>query len=119
MRIKSSEFMEGNNSLRRVYRESTRKLVKALRLKASLTNLLFFLDDNLEAIKNSEYEEALLTISVWLSTFILLLDSNKREWEEICQQLSTLESINSIEQWLEIRQELLEPSWWNNFLGED
>ena len=111
--------MESNQNIRRCHKESVKKLVKALRLQSSIFNLYIFLEDHLEVFSESRHKETLITLSVWLTTFNLLLEENRREWEEIEDQLGTLEGIHSIDQWLEIRQSLLEPSFWNNCLERE
>lgn len=111
--------MEENRAIRRAYKEAVKKFVKALRLEASLFNLQLFFDEHLEVSKNTEHDEVFITVSVWLTTFLLLLDENKREWQEIVDQLQLIGDIESIEQWLEARETLLEPSYWNNFLGQE
>ena len=111
--------MEENRAIRRTYKEAVKKLVQALRLEASLFNLQIFFDEHLEVSRNTEHEEVFITVSVWLTTFLLLLDESKREWQEIVEQLQTIGEIRSIEHWLEARESLLEPSYWNNFLGQE
>lgn len=107
--------MEGNQNIRIIYIESVKKLRKAVRLEASLFQLLIFFDEHLQESKGSEYKEVFITIAVWLLTFLLLLEENKREWEELAEQLHSIGEIRSIQQWINIREELLEPAFWNNF----
>ena len=94
--------MEENHVIRRIYNQATIKFVKALRLEAEFSNLYLFLDEHKEELRGTEYEEEALSIVVWLTTFLLLLDENKRDWKAIVEQLQAIGDIESIERWLQV-----------------
>ena len=110
--------MEQNKGIRKAYTLAKIKYFKAVRLESSIYSLYIFLEEHEEASRGTEREDIFITLSLWITTFNLLLEQNRAEWKEIVEQLETIGGIDSIDQWLEARRGLLEPALWNNFFDQ-
>ena len=111
--------MQGNHSLRICQIEAKKKFYNALRLQSSIYGLYIFLEEHEKVFAKSKHEDILYTLSHWITFFNLLLEQNRKEWEQIEDQLDSVARINSIDQWLELRESLIQPDYWNNFLGQE
>ena len=104
--------MQATSNLYRCFRETEHRYRIAVDFEVQIGELNHFFDNHLDDIKESPFEDSLLTLSVWLWSFCMTLNVNTREWSEIRGQLYALAQIRSIPDWLHVREQLEEREFW-------